>query len=84
MTKYYRFYGIDTAIDLLRPGARWEMFDGKFSIWDDPRPQPTLEEIAKVLDLIKQFEDSVDTIWLPEDEEKLKKHHEIMNKGFGG
>lgn len=32
-TKIYRFYGIDTAMELLRPGAKWEITNSHFSRW---------------------------------------------------
>ena len=49
-TKIYRFYGINTAVDLLRPGAKWEWTGGVgFTRWEDPRPQPTKEEVALFL-----------------------------------
>lgn len=70
--KNYVLYGFDTAINLLRPGSVWEMYNMEFTKWDDPRPQPTKEEIMKTMEKIKKFEDSIDTIWLPEQLELLK------------
>lgn len=61
--KIYQLYGIDSAMRLLRPGARWEITNNKISIWDDPRPCPSMEEIKQTMEKIKAFEDSINTIW---------------------
>ena len=34
-TKVYKFLGIDTAMHLLRPGAKWEISNNVFTRWDD-------------------------------------------------
>jgi hypothetical protein len=65
--KIYRLYGINTAMFLLRPNAKWEISNNVFTRWDDPRPCPTIEEVYSVMDKIKEFEDSIPTIWLDED-----------------
>jgi hypothetical protein len=65
-TKIYRLYGIDTAMHLLRPGAKWEISNSVITKWDDPRPQPSMEEVREVMDKIQAFEDSINTVWLPE------------------
>ena len=65
-TKIYRFYGIDTAMDLLRPGAKWEITNSHFSRWEDERPCPTWEEVQETMEKIKAFEDSINTIWTKE------------------
>lgn len=64
--KIYRLYGINTAMELLRPGAKWEISNTMFTRWEDPRPCPTWEEVQKTMEKIKVFEESIDTIWLPE------------------
>lgn len=70
--KIYRFYGIDTAIELLRPGAgRWESTGQGFTIWEDERPCPTWEEIRDTLEKIKAFEDSLNTVWTKDQIEEL-------------
>lgn len=69
--KPYQLVGIDTAMQLLRPGARWEITNSYFSLWDDPRPCPTFEEVLDVVEKIKAFEESVNTILLPEQEAKM-------------
>jgi hypothetical protein len=51
---------------LLRPGAKWEISNTMFTRWDDPRPCPTWEELMETMEKIKAFEDSINTIWLPE------------------
>jgi hypothetical protein len=61
--KIYQMYGINTAVHLLRPGAKWEIANGHFTRWEDPRPCPTINEIYETMEKIKAFEDSIDTIW---------------------
>jgi hypothetical protein len=70
-TKIYRFYGIDVAMQMLRPGAKWEISNGVFTRWEDPRPCPSIEEVYWVMDKIKEFEDSIPTIYLPEQLEAM-------------
>lgn len=70
-TKIYRFFGIDVAMQMLRPGAKWEISNGVFTRWEDPRPCPSIEEVYWVMDKIKDFEDSIPTIWLPEQLEEM-------------
>lgn len=69
--KIYRLMGIDTAMHLLRPGAKWEISNNVFTRWEDPRPCPTIEEVYATIDKIKAFEDSIDTIYLPEQLEQM-------------
>ena len=64
--KIYRLYGINTAMEMLRPGAKWEISNRHITRWEDPRPCPTWDEIDSTMEKIKQFEDSISTIWLPE------------------
>lgn len=66
MTKQYMLFGIDTAMHLLRPGAKWEISNREFTRWDDPRPRPTWQEVQDTMEKIRQFEDSINTVWLPE------------------
>ena len=84
--KIYTLYGINTAVHLLRPGAkRWEIRNSEFSIWEDPRPCPTWDEIEDTLAKIKDFEDSINTIWLPEQIEAAKKQDDSFYKAvYGG
>jgi hypothetical protein len=70
-TKIYRFFGIDVAMQLLRPGAKWEISNNVFTRWEDPRPCPSIEEVYWVMDKIKEFEDSIPTIYLPEQLEAM-------------
>jgi hypothetical protein len=65
-TKIYRLFGINTAMELLRPGAKWEISNRIITRWDDPRPIPSWEEIDATMEKIKAFEESINTIWLPE------------------
>ena len=69
--KIYKLWGIDTAMHLLRPGAKWEISNTMFTRWDDPRPCPTWEEVQDTMDKIKAFEDSINTVWLPEQIEQI-------------
>jgi hypothetical protein len=71
MQKIYQLYGIDTAINMLRPGARWEISNSHFTRWDDPRPCPSWEEVVATMEKIKAFEDSIETVWLPEQRDML-------------
>ncbi len=70
--KFYQLYGVDVAIKLLRPGARWEICNGKFTVWEDERPCPPWEEVQETLAKIKAFEDSLNTIWTPQQIAELK------------
>jgi hypothetical protein len=64
--KIYRLYGINTAMELLRPGAKWEISNRDITKWDDPRPCPTWKEIDETMEKILKFENSIETVWLPE------------------
>jgi len=81
-TKIYRFYGIDVAMQLLRPGAKWEISNGVFTRWEDPRPCPSIEEVYWVMDKIREFEESIPTIWLPEQEKKMHDQIEEFEKAI--
>lgn len=70
-SKVYMLFGIDTAMHLLRPGARWEITNNFFSLWDDPRPCPTMEEVHATMEKIKAFEDSINTIWTQQQLDEL-------------
>lgn len=70
-TNIYMLYGVDTAMHLLRPGAKWEISNTTFTRWEDPRPCPTWEEVVDTMEKIKAFEESINTIWLPEQIEKI-------------
>lgn len=71
--KAYQLMGIDTAIHLLRPGAKWEWTGGLgFTRWDDPRPKPSVEEVMETIEKIKAFEDSINTILLPEQQKAFE------------
>ena len=70
-TKVYRLVGIDTAMHLLRPGASWEISNNHFTRWEDPRPCPSIEEVMATIEKIRQFEDSINTVYLPEQLEQM-------------
>ena len=65
---HYEFVGFDAAINLLRPRAKWSIDHGSLR-WEDPRPMPTKEEIEDTIKRIKDFEESIDYILLPEQTE---------------
>jgi len=84
-TKIYRFYGIDMAMQLLRPGAKWEWTGGLgFTRWDDPRPKPSVEEVEETMEKIKAFEESINTIWLPEQIEEITGQQAQIEEAIGG
>lgn len=66
MTKIRVMLGVEVAINLLRPGAKWEVCNSAIVKWEDPRPCPSWEEVMDTMQKIKDFEDSINTIWLPE------------------
>jgi hypothetical protein len=71
--KIYQIYGVNEAIELLRPGSKWEWTGGVgFTRWDDPRPQPSYNEVMETMEKIKAFEDSIETIWTEEQIDKYK------------
>lgn len=70
-TKIYRLFGIDTAMYLLRPGAKWEISNNVFTRWEDERPCPTIEEVYETIDKIKAFEDSINTIYTAKQLEEM-------------
>jgi len=78
--KIYQLYGIDTAMHLLRPGAKWEISNTMFTRWEDPRPCPTMEEVMETMEKIKAFEDSINTIWTQEQVDKMRGQQEIYDK----
>ncbi len=84
-TKIYRFYGIDSAMLLLRPGAKWEWTGGVgFTRWDDPRPKPSVQEVEETIEKIKAFEDSIKTVWLPEQIAEITKNAEVIRQAVEG
>ena len=72
MEKIYRLTGIDSAVEMLRPSAKWEISNSHFSKWDDDRPQPSMEEVKEVQRLAKEFEDKLNTIWTKEQIQNLR------------
>lgn len=65
MVKIYQLYGVDTAMQLLRPNARYEISNSVITKWEDYREKPTWKEIQETMDKIKEFEDSISTVWSP-------------------
>ena len=80
----YRLMGIDTAMHLLRPGAKWEISNNQFTRWEDPRPRPTIEEVYATIDKIKAFEESIPTIWLPEQLEQMGVQQKQIEESIRG
>jgi len=73
--KAYQLVGIDTAVHLLRPGAKWEFTGGVgFTRWDDPRPCPSVEEVMETIEKIREFEEKINTILLPEQQKAFDEH----------
>lgn len=58
-----QLYGVNVAMQLLRPSAKWEITNNKITKWDDPRPCPTWEEVEETMEKIKEFEKSIPTVW---------------------
>jgi len=84
-TKIYQLYGINTAIQLLRPNARWEISGRGFTVWEDERPCPSWEEVMETMEKIKAFEDSINTIWTKEQIKELTGQFEELEKaGYTG
>ena len=77
-TKIYTLFGVDTAMHLLRPGAKWEITGSSFTRWEDPRPCPTWQEVQDTMNKIKAFEDSINTIWLPEQIEEITGQQKVI------
>lgn len=77
-------YGIDTAMHLLRPGARWEITNNFFSLWDDPRPCPTMEEVHETMEKIRAFEDSINTIYTEKQLEQITGQQREFEKAVNG
>jgi hypothetical protein len=83
-TKIYKFYGIDTAIQMLRPGAKWEWTGGLgFTRWDDPRPKPSVQEVEETMEKIRAFEDSIKTVWLPEQIAEITGQQKMIEEAIG-
>lgn len=78
--KIYQLYGIDTAMHLLRPGAKWEISNTMFTRWEDPRPCPTWQEVVDTMEKIKAFEDSINTVWLPEQVQALRQYSDAQQQ----
>ena len=78
--KTYQLMGIDTAMHLLRPGAKWEISNREITRWDDPRPQPSWDEIMFTIEKIKELEDAVPTILLPEQAKAFEEYVSQIEK----
>lgn len=82
--KIYQLYGIDTAMHLLRPGAKWEISNTTFTRWEDPRPCPTMDEVKETMEKIKAFEDSINTVFTDEQIKEYTKNQQIYDKAVNG
>jgi hypothetical protein len=69
--KIYRLTGIDSAMELLRPGAKWEISNSTFTRWEDDRPCPSMEEVKDVQKKAREFENSINTIWTKDQENQI-------------
>ena len=83
MKKVYRLFGINTAMFLLRPGAKWECDGQRFTRWEDERPCPTIEEVYETIDKIKAFEDSINTIYTAKQLEEMGVKEAELEKAIG-
>jgi len=83
MKKIYRLFGIDTAMYLLRPGAKWEICNNQFTRWEDERPCPTMEEVYETIEKIKAFEDSINTIYTKKQLEEMGVREAEIEKALG-
>jgi hypothetical protein len=83
MKKIYRLFGINTAMYLLRPGAKWEITNNVFTLWDDERLCPTMEEVYETIDKIKAFEDSINTIYTAEQLKEMGVKEAELEKALG-
>ena len=81
--KIYRLYGINTAMHLLRPGAKWEISNRMITRWDDPRPIPSWEEIDATMEKVKAFEESINTIWLPKQLDEMAQQNKQLAEALG-
>jgi len=84
MDKIYQLYGIDTAMHLLRPGAKWEISNTMFTRWEDPRPRPTMQEVQETMAKIKAFEDSINTVWTEEQREQMLGQQKLYDQAVNG
>lgn len=82
-TKIYRLMGIDTAMHLLRPGAKWEISNNYFTRWEDERPCPTIEEVYETIEKIKAFEESINTIYTAKQLEEMGIREAEIEKALG-
>jgi hypothetical protein len=55
-----------------------------FTRWEDPRPCPTIEEVFATIDKIREFEDSIQTVWLPEQYAAIKGQNDMIQKAING
>lgn len=81
--KIYQLVGIDTAMHLLRPDAKWEISNNHFTRWEDERPCPTIEEVYETIEKIRAFEDSINTIFTEEQIKEIAKHNAEIAKALG-
>ena len=77
--KIYRLTGVDSAMEMLRPGAKWEICNSTITRWEDDRPCPSMDEVRDVQKKAREFEDSINTIWKREQEQEILKMQGIIN-----
>lgn len=81
--RIYRLSGIDSAMHMLRPGARWEITNNKFTVWEDPRPCPTWQEVEDTMEKARKFEESVNTIWTEEQIKEILGEQQTIKEAIG-
>ena len=81
--KLYKLYGINVAVEMLRPGAKWEYNGHGFTKWEDERPVPSVEEVNDVMEKIMAFEDSIPTLWTKEQLKNMQVEEEEFERAVG-
>lgn len=75
-------FGINVAVELLRPGAKWEYNGQQFTRWEDSRPCPSVEEVNDVMEKIMKFEESIPTLFTEEQLAKMKQQEEDFERAI--
>jgi hypothetical protein len=94
MEKTYRFAHAETAIELLRPLAVDYVAQGQYTMqdfaileWNDPRPQPELEEIQILVGALRAAEDLAVPVYTEEQLAAVgasEEAEEPLDVGLGG
>lgn len=82
--KIYQLYGIETAMHMLRPGAKWEISNTTFTRWEDERECPDMQEVLDTMEKIKALEDSINTVWTKAQLEQMRGQQAIYDQAVNG